>query len=142
MPAPRGVLSGETNKQMKKTLKLLCALSIAAPLAFAGEVSTSETTTTAGAGSTSVSTTSTTMGAGTVTTFTPGSAIIVKTEAADPVSYKLSEKVTYVTADGKVVQPAMIKAGVPVKVHYIEEGGHMVADRVIVEEKTTTTTTE
>ncbi len=129
---------------MKKALTLLCAISIAAPMAFAAEMSTTETTTTgAGGAAVSTSSTSTTTGAGTVTTFTPGSAIMVKTEsAADPVSYQLSEKVTYVTAEGTVVEPSMIKAGVPVTVHYIKEGDRMVADRVVVSETTTTTTTE
>ncbi len=120
---------------MKKTLAILSALAIAAtPAVFAADTVVS--TTTGGA----TTTTATTMGTGTVTTFTPGSALVIKTEK-EPMTYQLGSDVTYVNSTGAVVEASMIKAGVPVQVHYVERDGAMVADRVIVEESTTTTTT-
>lgn len=117
---------------MKKTFALLGAIALAScPAAFGGDMKVSSSTTTTAAGTTS---------SGTVTTFTPGSAIVVGTEDS-PVTYKLGSSVTYVDTTGAVVEPAMIKAGVPVTVHYVEQDGNMVADRVIVQKETTTTTT-
>lgn len=108
---------------MKKLL-LTLALAVAAPLAWA---QTSETTTT----------TTTTEGSGTITTFTPGSAIVLK-ESSGPRSYHFGKTVTYVTRSGKVLDEdtvrTRIKVGVPVHVHYMGEGDNMLVDRVVLDE--------
>jgi len=117
---------------MKKTFALLGAIAlVASPAAFAEDIAVSSSTTTTTAGTT---------GSGTVTTFTPGTSLVVGTDAS-PVTYRLGSSVTYVDSTGAVIEPTMIKTGVPVTVHYVEEGGNMVADRVIVQKETTTTTT-
>ena len=77
-------------------------------------------------------TTTTTESTGTVTEFTPGHALILKTEAAEPVHYKFGKTVTYVTSDGKVIKASKIKKDSKVRVHYIKEGDDMVVDKVIV----------
>lgn len=122
----------QSNYYMKKTFALLGAIAlVASPAAFAEDVAVSSSTTTTSVGTT---------GSGTVTTFTPGTSLVVGTDAS-PVTYRLGSSVTYVDSTGAVIEPTMIKTGVPVTVHYVEEDGHMVADRVIVQKETTTTTT-
>ena len=100
------------------------ALAVASPFAWA---QVSETTTT----------TTTTEGNGTITEFTPGSAIVLK-ETTGPRSYRFGKKVVYVTRSGKELDEATvrtrIKVGVPVHVHYINEGSNMLVDRVVVDE--------
>jgi hypothetical protein len=100
------------------------ALAVAAPFAWA---QVSETTTT----------TTTTDANGTITSFTPGNTIVLK-ETSGPVTYRFGKNVTYVTRSGKVLDEdavrTKIKVGVPVRVHYMREGGNMLVDRVILEE--------
>jgi hypothetical protein len=107
-----------------KKLILSMALAVAAPFAWA---QVSETTTT----------TTTTEGSGTITTFTPGSSIVLK-ESAGPRTYHFGKKVVYVTRSGKELDEATvrtrIKVGVPVRVHYINEGDNMLVDRVVLDE--------
>jgi len=91
-----------------------------------GQISSGETKTT--------TTTTTTESAGIVTEYTAGSALILKTEAAEPVRYKFGKTVTYVTSDGKVIEASKIRKDSKVKVHYIKEGDDMVVDKVIVTE--------
>ena len=71
-------------------------------------------------------------GTGTVTEFTPGQALILKTEAAEPVRYKFGKTVTYVTSDGQVIEASKIRKDSKVRVHYIKDGDDMVVDKVIV----------
>jgi hypothetical protein len=108
---------------MKKVL-LSMALAVAAPFAWA---QVSETTTT----------TTTTEGNGTITEFSPGSTIVLK-ESSGPRHYRFGKSVTYVTRSGKVLDEAVvktkIKVGVPVRVHYLGEGDHMLVDRVVLDE--------
>src|SRR6476646_10089940 len=80
-------------------------------------------------GQTSSSSTTTT-----VTEYTPGRALILKTEATEPVHYKFGKTVTYVTSDGKVIEASKIKKDSKVRVHYIKEGDDMLVDKVIVTE--------
>jgi hypothetical protein len=91
--------------------------------------------------STSVTTT-TTEGAGTISAFTPGSALVVKSSAVDPINYRLGETVSYVTTTGEAIQPAEIRVGMPVTVHYKTVGSDRMVDRVVVNRTTTTTTTK
>jgi len=107
---------------MKKTL-LSIALAAVAPFAW-GQVSTTTTTTTTEAN-------------GTITEFSPGSTIVLK-ETSGPKTYHFGKTVTYVTKSGKVLDEdtvrTRIKVGVPVHVHYMDEGGNMVVDRVTLDE--------
>jgi hypothetical protein len=108
---------------MKKTV-LSIALAMAAPFAWA-QVSQTTTTTT------------TTEGSGTITSFTPGSAIVLK-ESSGPRSYHFGKKVTYVTRSGKELDEATVrtrvKVGAPVRVHYVGEGDNLMVDRVVLDE--------
>jgi hypothetical protein len=65
-------------------------------------------------------TTTTSETTGTVTDFTPGRHLFLKTEADQPVRYKFSKTVTYVTSDGKVIEASQIKKDSKVRVHYVK----------------------
>ena len=99
-----------------------------------GQTSTSSTTVATGTNGTTETTTTTTESTGTVTDFTPGQALILKTEAAEPVHYKFGKTVTYVTSDGRVIEASKIRKDSKVRVHYIKDGDNMVVDKVIVTE--------
>ena len=108
---------------MKKVL-LSIALAFMAPFAW-GQVTETKTTATGDA-------------SGTITQYTPGSVIVLK-ESSGSVRYPLvGNTTTYVTRSGKVLDDdavkTRIKAGVPVRVHYIGTGPDMVVDRVILDE--------
>jgi hypothetical protein len=96
-----------------------------------GQTSTSSTTV-AGTNGATQTTTTTTESTGTVTEFTPGQALILKTEAAEPLHYKFGKTVTYVTSDGKVIEASKIRKDSKVRVHYLKDGDDMVVDKVIV----------
>jgi hypothetical protein len=97
-----------------------------------GQTSTSSTTVSTGTNGATETTTTTTESTGTVTEFTPGQALILKTEAAEPVHYKFGKTVTYVTSDGRVIEASKIRKDSKVRVHYIKDGDNMVVDKVIV----------
>jgi hypothetical protein len=99
-----------------------------------GQTSTSSTTVATGTNGTTETTTTTTESMGTVTEFTPGQALILKTEAAEPVHYKFGKTVTYVTSDGRVIEASKIRKDSKVRVHYIKDGDNMIVDKVIVTE--------
>ena len=113
-------------------------LSIASVIALMGFVaygqtsSTSTTTVATGTNGATETTTTTTESTGTVTEYTPGEMIVVKTEAVEPVRYKFSKQVTYVTSDGRVIEPSQIRKDSKVQVHYIKDGDNMLVDKVIV----------
>ena len=117
---------------IKSFLGIAFATVIIGSAAFAQTSSTS--TTVASGNGASETTTTTTENAGTVTEYTPGRTIYLKTEAAQPVQYKFSKTVTYVTADGKVVESSKIRKDSKVRVHYVKEGDDMLVDKVIVTE--------
>jgi len=94
---------------------------------------TSSTSTTVATGTNGVSeTTTTTESTGIVTEFTPGHVLFLKTEAAEPVQYKLGKTVTYMTSDGKVIEASKIRKNSKVRVHYVKQGDDMLVDKVIV----------
>src|SRR6476659_1802266 len=97
-----------------------------------GQTSTSSTTGATETNGATETTTTTTESTGTVTEFTPGQALILKTEAAEPVHYKFGKTVTYVTSDGRVIEASKIRKDSKVRVHYIKDGDNMVVDKVIV----------
>ena len=97
-----------------------------------GQTSSTSTTVATGANGATETTTTTTESTGTVTEFTPGQALILKTEATEPVHYKFGKTVTYVTSDGQVIEASKIRKDSKVRVHYIKDGDDMVVDKVIV----------
>jgi hypothetical protein len=63
------------------------------------------------------------------------SATVVKTEAAEPVHYKLSKTVTYVAEDGRVIDASKVRGDSKVRVHYVKSGDDMLVDKVMVTER-------
>ena len=49
--------------------------------------------------------------------------------------YKFGKTVTYVTADGRVIDASKVRKDSKVRVHYIKSGDDMVVDKVIVTER-------
>ena len=96
---------------------------------------TSSTTTATGTSGATETTTTTTESTGTVTDFTPGQMMVLRTEAGEPMRYKFGKTVTYVTADGRVIDASKIRKDSKVRVHYIKQGDDMVVDKVIVTER-------
>ena len=97
-----------------------------------GQTSTSSTTVATQPNGTTETTTTTTESTGVVTEFTPGQALLLKTEAGQPVRYKFGKTVTYTTTEGKVIEASKIKKDSKVHLHYVKDGDDMVVDRVIV----------
>jgi len=115
---------------IKLFLGLICATALFVAVAQS-QTSTSSTTTTTGA-TDAQTTTTTTESYGTVTEFSPGAALVLSTGSGEPVHYKFSKTVTYVTPEGKVIEASKIKKNSKVRVHYIKEGSDMLVDKVIV----------
>ena len=113
---------------MKLLLSLVSATALLIAVANAQTSSTTTTTT----GASTDTTTTTTESAGTVTEFTPGSSIVLNTGAGEPVHYRFSKSVTYVTPEGKVIEASKVRKNARVRVHYIKEGSDMLVDKVIV----------
>jgi len=111
-----------TPKKMKKLALTLASVCASAAFAFAQTTTTTTTTTTSN---------------GTLTTYTPGSAFVVK-ETEGPVTYSYGENVTYVTKSGKTLTDAdvatRVKAGIPVSVGYTTVGEKRVVNRVEIED--------
>ena len=116
---------------IKSFLSVTFATALMGLVAY-GQTSTSSTTVSTGTNGATETTTTTTESTGTVTEFTPGQALILKTEAAEPVHYKFGKTVTYVTSDGRVIEASKIRKDSKVRVHYIKDGDNMVVDKVIV----------
>ena len=116
---------------IKLFLGFICATAL---LIAVAQAQTSSTSTTTSTGTGSETTTTTTENMGTVTEFTPGTALTLSTGSGEPVKYKFSKNVTYVTADGKVIEASRVKKNSKVRVHYIKEGNDMLVDKVIVTE--------
>jgi len=115
---------------IKSFLSVAFATALMGSVAFA-QTSTSSTTVAKQSNGVSETTTTTTESFGTVTDFTPGDSLVLKTEAAEPMHYKLGTTVTYVNAHGKVIEASKIKKDSKVRVHYLKEGNDMVVDKVI-----------
>ena len=117
---------------IKLFLGFICATAL---LIAVAQAQTSSTSTTTATGTGTETTTTTTESVGTVTEFSPGASIVLSTGSGEPVRYKFHKTVTYVTADGRVIEPSMIKKSSKVRVHYIKEGNDMLVDKVIVTDK-------
>ena len=116
---------------IKAILSVTFATALMGLVAY-GQTSSSSTTVATGTNGATETTTTTTESTGTVTDFTPGRALVLKTEADQPVRYKFGKTVTYVTSDGKVIEASQIRKDSKVRVHYLKEGDDMVVDKVIV----------
>jgi hypothetical protein len=116
---------------IKSFLSVAFATALIGSVAFA-QTSTSSTTVATGANGATETMTTTTESFGTVTEFTPGQFLMLKTEAAEPMRYKVGKTVTYVTSDGKVIEASKIRKDSKVRVHYLKDGNDMVVDKVIV----------
>jgi hypothetical protein len=131
MVIPRCDFSRESIKRKVNLMKVLfgfiCAMALFVAVAQAQTSSTTTTTTAGGE-----TTTTATENFGTVTEFSPGSSLVLSTGSGEPVHYKFSKTVTYVTPDGKVVEASKIRKNSKVRVHYIKEGNDMLVDKVIV----------
>ena len=117
---------------IKLFVSVASAIALMGLVAYGQTSSTSTTTVATGTNGTSETTTTTTESTGTVTEYTPGQMIVLKTEAVEPVRYKFSKQVTYVTSDGRVIQPSKIRKDSKVQVHYIKNGDDVLVDKVIV----------
>ena len=120
---------------MKLFLSIASAIALMGLVAYA-QTSSTTSTTVAGARGTTETTTTTTESTGTVTDFTPGQMMVLKTEAVEPVRYKFGKHVTYVTSDGRVIQPSEVRKDSKVRVHYVKDGDDMLVDKVIVTKNT------
>jgi hypothetical protein len=107
-------------------LGIACATALFVAVA---QAQTSSTTTTTTGGTETTTTTETT---GTITEFTPGASLVLSTGAAEPVHYKFSKTVTYVTPSGDVIEASKVKKNSRVRVHYIKQGNDIMVDRVVV----------
>jgi hypothetical protein len=116
---------------MKLFLSIASAIALMGSVAY-GQTSSTSTTVATGHNGTNETQTTTTESTGTVTEFTPGQMMVLKTEATEPVRYKFSKQVTYVTSDGRVIQPSQIRKDSKVRVHYVKDGDNMLVDKVIV----------
>src|SRR5689334_13990297 len=115
---------------MKLLLSLVSATALLVVVAH-GQTS-STTTTTSGATDATSTTTTTTESTGTVTEFSPGASLVLSTGTGEPVHYRFSKNVTYVTPEGKVIEASKVRKNAKVRVHYMKEGSDMVVDKVIV----------
>src|ERR1700686_5911958 len=119
---------------IKAILSVTFATALMGLVAY-GQTSSSSTTVATGTNGATETTTTTTESTGVVTEFTPGHALLLRTEAtAQPVQYKFGKTVTYVTADGRVIEASKIKKDSKVRVHYLKNGDDMLVDKVIVTE--------
>lgn len=125
---------------MKKLiLSGACALVLVGSLslAHAQTATTTQSTTTTGAtgaagATTTTATTTTDMSSGTITEFVPGTSVVLRTEAAAPVSYKFSKTVVYTDESGKVIESSLVRKDSKVRVHYVKQGADTIVDKVIV----------
>jgi len=123
-------LVNRKSSMIKLFVSIASAIALMGVMAY-GQTSSTSTTVT-GTNGTTQTTTTTTESTGTVTEYTPGQMMVLKTEAVEPVRYKFSKEVTYVTSDGRVIQPSKIRKDSKVHVHYVKDGDDMVVDKVIV----------
>jgi hypothetical protein len=116
---------------MKLLLSLISATALLVGVAY-GQTSSTTTTTGGAADTQSTTTTTTTESTGTVTEYSPGASLVLSTGTGEPVHYRFSKTVTYVTPEGKVIEASKVRKNSKVRVHYIKEGSDMLVDKVIV----------
>jgi hypothetical protein len=119
-------------------IKLILSVAFATALIGSialGQTSSTSTSIASGPNGGSETTATTTEGIGTVTEFIPGRLLFLKTEAAQPVQYRFSKNVSYVTSDGRVIEASKIRKDSKVRVHYVKEGNDTLVDKVIVSDR-------
>ena len=119
---------------IKSIVSIAFATALAGSIAY-GQTSSTSTTVATGANGATETTTTTTESMGVVTEYTPGQTLVLKTDAAEPLHYRFSKKVVYVTPDGRSIESSRIRKDSKVRVHYVKEGDDMLVDRVIVTER-------
>ena len=80
--------------------------------------------------------------AGTISEVKPDTLIIRSESSPNPVVYTSTKKTSYVNEKGEPVSIETVKSGLPVTVYYTSNGNQMVADKVLVHQSTTTTSTK
>jgi hypothetical protein len=120
-------------RMIKSIVSIAFATALMGSVAFA-QTSTSSTSVATQPSGVSQTTTTTTESTGTVTEFTPGQALVLRTEAGEPLRYKFHKTVTYMTADGRVIEASKVRKDSKISVHYIKQGDDMLVDKVIVTE--------
>ncbi len=111
-------------------------LVLSAATALADEERTTTTTVTTQDGVTTRETV-TTSSSGTLTDYAAGTRFIVR-ETSGPVTYNYGNSVVYATRNGRILTPeevqARIRIGLPVNVHYVNQGDTRVIHRVIIDD--------
>jgi hypothetical protein len=117
-------------------LTLICGATLIVAYAQAQTSTNTSTTSSNPATSTmSSTTTSATNSSGTVTDYTPGAMITVDPGTGKPVHFVIGKKVQVIGPDGKVLTEADVKKNAKVHLRLVEEGDHVVVDKINVEEK-------
>ena len=112
-----------------KTIAVLLSCAFIAPFASAQTGTTRETTVT----TTQTVATLDSTHVMAVNTFAPGDKIVVQTATAtQPMTVKLDKGVTYVTGDGRAINPDSIKPGSHVRLEFVGDGANRVVTRVIL----------
>jgi hypothetical protein len=122
---------------MKQLLTLICGATLLVAYAQA-QTSTNTSTTSSNPATTSTTsstTTSATNSSGTVTDYTPGAMITIDPGTGKPVHFVIGKKVQVIGPDGKVLTEAEVKKNAKVQLRLVEEGDHVVVDKINVEEK-------
>ena len=91
-------------------------------------------TTTSGDGAAVVQTTTTRVGR--VGTITPDTLVMDAAAGTEPIPYIRTSRTVFVDDTGTVVPADVVRAGVPVTVHYTRDADRYLADRVVVHTKT------
>src|SRR5688572_13145786 len=102
------------------------AVAISAAAFSSATAQTSVTTATGVDGTASVTATSTTTAVGTISEYTPSGLLIASQSGGTPMRYGITKTTTYVDESGAPIAPTMIKPGIPVTVHYAQQGGQTV----------------
>jgi hypothetical protein len=110
-------------------------LSVTFATALIGSAAYAQTETSSTTTGTAETATTTTESFGTVTDFRPGQTIVLRPETGEPTSYKFSKTVTYVTADGRVIDASKVRKDSKVRVYYLKSGDDMLVDKVVVTER-------
>lgn len=83
--------------------------------------------------------TTTTTTTGTLGEFGPERVVIRTESSTTPLNYTVSKTTTYVDETGAPVSMETVKSGLPVTVHYTRSGDALVANKIVVRKRTTTT---
>ncbi len=71
---------------------------------------------------------------GTIAEYTPGTALVLDTGTGEGVHYTIAKDVTFVDKDGRTVEASGLRKNLRVRVHYMQQGGDKVVDKVTIVE--------